>query len=162
MTQQTFDPYASLSLPDMLDQAKLKMVWRPFWKSIKGTPLENDLPVLMVEMANEYLKRHAQAVNASLPSVGEAERLVHTFMEGACYVTGDRGYTDRLSKAKVYRQAVYWKDRLMEHGLKVLKWKCTCDWANGVQNPKCEECKGDNMFLAEVEALGHSTKDSTT
>lgn len=60
MTSQTFDPYSSLDLPDMLDQAKLKLVWHPFWKSIKGTPLENDLPVLMVEFASVYLKRHAQ------------------------------------------------------------------------------------------------------
>jgi hypothetical protein len=62
MTIQTFDPYGSLDLPDMLDQAKLKLVWHPFWKSIKGTPLENDLPVLMVELTNEYLKRQKKKI----------------------------------------------------------------------------------------------------
>lgn len=60
MTKQTFDPYGSLSLPDMLDQAKLKLIWHPFWESLKGTPLVNDLPVLMVEFVHDYLKRHVQ------------------------------------------------------------------------------------------------------
>jgi len=58
MTIQTLDPYGSTALPDMLDQAKLSMVWHPFWKHVKGTPLENDIPVLMVEFANKYLARH--------------------------------------------------------------------------------------------------------
>lgn len=60
MTIQTFDPYLSLALPDMLDQAKLKLIWHPFWESLKGTPLENDIPALMVEFVHEYLKRHTQ------------------------------------------------------------------------------------------------------
>ncbi len=34
MTQQTFDPFGSLELPDMLDQAKLALVWRDDWKRI--------------------------------------------------------------------------------------------------------------------------------
>lgn len=60
MTKQTFDPYESLALPDMLDQTKLKLVWHPHWERLKGTPLENDLPVLMVELIHGYLKRHTK------------------------------------------------------------------------------------------------------
>lgn len=62
MTQQTFDPFGSLELPDMLDQAKLALVWREDWKRIKGTPLENDIPVLMVGFVHNYLKRHGVIV----------------------------------------------------------------------------------------------------
>ncbi len=60
MTKQTFDPYCSLSLPDMLDQAKISLVWNPLWGKIKGTPLETDIPIWMVDFAHKYLKRHTE------------------------------------------------------------------------------------------------------
>lgn len=60
MTKQTLDPYGSLNLPDMLDQAKLSLVWNPLWDRIKGTPLENDIPVWMAEFAQKYLQRHTK------------------------------------------------------------------------------------------------------
>ena len=69
MTKQTFDPYGSTSWPDMLDQAKLSLVWNPIWPKLKGTPFENDVPVWMAEFAQKYLERHRVRESGELVEV---------------------------------------------------------------------------------------------
>lgn len=61
MTRQTF--FLDTDLTSMLDQARIHLAWKDghplYRKHIKSTPLENDIPVWMVEFANLYLKQNA-------------------------------------------------------------------------------------------------------